>query len=184
MLSEHTLGAAYGGGEFGRCHSSHRPQGGATVVDCTASDSTIPALLFAREQGYKVVLGQQKTADRFHGGIRPAHQSRCHPTWTAILRVRSLGFSRWETTVGAGLPVIATQDRIVASGDRDQADCRHVQRHAGLCDDGIAGSAILQPDCAPGPRTGLHRAGSTRRSGRHRCGTQSLDSGTWHGLGI
>ncbi len=116
LLSEHALGAAYGGGSLADVIRATARRG-ATVVDCTASDSTIPALLFAREQGYKVVLANKKP-------LTDSMEVYARLTRAGVTNmdsdpgVRSLGFSRWETTVGAGLPVIATQDRIVASGDK------------------------------------------------------------------
>lgn len=85
---------------------------GAVVVDCTATDYTLPALLFGLERGYKVVLAnkkpltvQQEAYDRLtRAGATPGHP-------------RTLSTTRWETTVGAGLPVIATLNRLIASGD-------------------------------------------------------------------
>ena len=86
---------------------------GTVVVDCTASDTTIPALLHALEaQASKVVLAnkkpltvQQEVYDRL---------TRAGGTDSS----RHLGRTRWETTVGAGLPVIAMLNRLVASGDQ------------------------------------------------------------------
>lgn len=85
---------------------------GTVVVDCTATEQTLPALLFALERHYKVVLAnkkpltiQQEAYDRLtRAGATPGHP-------------RTLATTRWETTVGAGLPVIATLNRLVASGD-------------------------------------------------------------------
>lgn len=85
---------------------------GAVVVDCTATEQTLPALFFALDRGYKVVLAnkkpltvQQEAYDRLtRAGATPGHP-------------RTLATTRWETTVGAGLPVIATLNRLVASGD-------------------------------------------------------------------
>ncbi len=95
---------------------------GTVVVDCTATEATVPALLFARDQQYKIVLANKKplTIDqevydrltsaggtngnglRDDGGGAP---------------MRQLSHTRWETTVGAALPVIATLNRLVSSGD-------------------------------------------------------------------
>ncbi|CAN5383733.1 homoserine dehydrogenase [soil metagenome] len=91
---------------------------GAVVVDCTASDVTVPALLFSLTQGYKVVLAnkkpltvQQEVYDRLtRAGVTTLGQAG----W------RHLGQSRWETTCGAALPVIGTLNRLVASGDEVQ----------------------------------------------------------------
>lgn len=85
---------------------------GAVVVDCTATEQTLPALTFALDRGYKLALAnkkpltvQQEAFDRLtRAGATPGHP-------------RTLATTRWETTVGAGLPVIATLNRLVASGD-------------------------------------------------------------------
>jgi len=88
---------------------------GAVVVDCTASVATVPALTMALERGYRVVLAnkkpltvEQEVYDRL---------TSAGATGRATERVRHLGRTRWETTVGAGLPVIVTLNRLVASGD-------------------------------------------------------------------
>ncbi len=78
-------------------------EAGTVVVDCTASDETAGALLRALELGYQVVLANKKpltVVQDVYDGISG-----------------TLGNARWETTVGAGLPVIATLNRLVASGD-------------------------------------------------------------------
>ncbi len=84
---------------------------GTVVVDCSATEQTTPALLFALDRGYKVVLAnkkpltlQQEVYDRL---------TRAGDTSTPINPAQI----RWETTVGAGLPVIATLNRLVGSGD-------------------------------------------------------------------
>jgi homoserine dehydrogenase len=91
---------------------------GCVVVDCTASAATIPALLYALDQRYKLVLANKKPLtldqevyDRLTsaGGTADGHAP-----------VRHLGHTRWETTVGAALPVIATLNRLVSSGDEVQ----------------------------------------------------------------
>jgi homoserine dehydrogenase len=84
---------------------------GTVVVDCTATDITVPALLFALQRGYKVALANKKPLTM---------QMEVYDRLTragATRGPRSLARSRWETTVGAGLPVIATLNRLVASGD-------------------------------------------------------------------
>lgn len=91
-------------------------RGRAVVVDCTASETTIPALLFALARNYQVALANKipltvdmEVYDRL---------TRAGVTGTApSLAPRDLAQSRWETTVGAGLPVIATLNRLLASGD-------------------------------------------------------------------
>jgi homoserine dehydrogenase len=86
---------------------------GAIVVDCTASETTVPALLYSLDLGYKLVLAnkkpltlQQEVYDRL--------------TRAGSTAVRHLGRARWETTCGAALPVIAALNRLVASGDTVQ----------------------------------------------------------------
>lgn len=84
---------------------------GAVIVDCTAVDDTVPALLFALARGYRVALANKKplTGDfdvyRLLTGVDEQNGTV------------DLALSRWETTVGAGLPVIATLNRLLASGD-------------------------------------------------------------------
>lgn len=85
------------------------------VVDCTASAATVPALLLALERGYRIVMAnkkpltvEQEVYDRL---------TSAGATGSTAGRVRHLGRTRWETTVGAGLPVIVTLNRLVASGD-------------------------------------------------------------------
>lgn len=115
-LSSHPLGGAQGD-LAGIVDIAGRA--GAVVVDCTATSATIPALLFALERRYKIVMANKKpltsdqevydrlTAAGVTGGDDAAP-------------MRHLGRSRWETTVGAGLPVIATLNRLVSSGDEVQ----------------------------------------------------------------
>ena len=92
---------------------------GAVVVDCTATEETAWALLFALERKYKVVLANKKplTIDqevydrltRAGGtGDSAADDGRA---------LRHLGRCRWETTCGAALPVVSTLNRLVAAGD-------------------------------------------------------------------
>lgn len=84
---------------------------GTVVVDCSATDQTTPALLFALDRGYRLVLAnkkpltiQQEVYDRL---------TRAGDTQGLFDPARI----RWETTVGAGLPVITTLNRLTASGD-------------------------------------------------------------------
>lgn len=87
---------------------------GALVVDCTASEATVPALLFALDRNYKVVLANKKPLTvRQEVYNRLTRAGGTHPTST----MRHLGRSRWETTCGAALPVIVTLNRLMASGD-------------------------------------------------------------------
>ena len=90
---------------------------GAVVVDCTATAQTIPALLYALDKKYKVALANKKPLtdtqevyDRL---------TRAGVTHDGLSR-RQLARTRWETTCGAGLPVIVTLNRLVASGDKVQ----------------------------------------------------------------
>ena len=87
---------------------------GAIVVDCTATEATAPVLIGALAQGYRVVLAnkkpltiQQEVYDRL---------TRAGVTGSGC-GVRQLNRTRWETTCGAGLPVIGTLNRLLASGD-------------------------------------------------------------------
>jgi len=84
------------------------------VVDCTATEATAPALIAALAHGYRVVLAnkkpltiQQEVYDRL---------TRAGDT-VDIPAPRQTTATRWETTCGAGLPVIATLNRLIASGD-------------------------------------------------------------------
>ncbi len=95
---------------------------GAIVVDCTASDETVPALIAALDRGYSIVLANKKplTVDQeVYNRLTSAGATR-DADGTMQPPVRHLGQSRWETTVGAGLPVIATLNRLEASGDTVQ----------------------------------------------------------------
>jgi len=99
-LASHSRGRAYTS-PAALVEDAGRP--GAVVVDCTASDETLDALFLALERGYQVVLANKKpltVVQDVYDGIS-----------------RSAGDARWETTVGAGLPVIATLNRMVSSGD-------------------------------------------------------------------
>jgi homoserine dehydrogenase len=88
-----------------------RLQPGAVVVDCTATERTAPALLDALTAGHKVVLANKKplTIDQ--------------EVYNRLTRAGStqgpfaLDRARWETTCGAGLPVIVTLQRVLVSGD-------------------------------------------------------------------
>jgi len=89
--------------------------GSTIVVDCTASAETVPALLLALTRGYRIALANKKpltVEQEVYDRLTSAGD-----TGTATSQVRHLGRARWETTVGAGLPVIVTLNRLVASGD-------------------------------------------------------------------
>ena len=88
---------------------------GAIVVDCTATDITVPALLFSLEQGYKIVLANKKpltVQQEVYNRL-----TRAGATTVANPGLRDLAHSRWETTCGAALPVIVTLNRLMACGD-------------------------------------------------------------------
>jgi homoserine dehydrogenase len=99
---------------------------GVVVVDCTATADTVPALLFAREQQYKIVLANKKplTIDQeVYNRLTSAggtNGSGRRGSGEASPPVRQLADTRWETTVGAALPVVATLNRLVSSGDEVQ----------------------------------------------------------------
>lgn len=108
---------------------------GAVVVDCTAADNATDALIFALDRGYKVALankkpltGPQEVYDRLTtAGVTPGADmgepdtgdtdGGAQAETDASGPVRHLGRSRWETTVGAGLPAIVTLNRLMAAGD-------------------------------------------------------------------
>lgn len=89
---------------------------GTIVVDCTASSAIIPLLLSAVDRGCKIVLANKKplTAEQevYDHLVRTTL-----PAPSPIHGVRNLTVSRWEATVGSGLPIIATLNRLVCSGD-------------------------------------------------------------------
>lgn len=84
---------------------------GAVVVDCTATERTAPALLFALERGYKIALANKKPLT-----VEQEVYERLTRAGGTASGVRQT-HTRWETTCGAGLPVIVTQNRLLASGD-------------------------------------------------------------------
>lgn len=81
------------------------------IVDCTATEGTVPALCYALEQNCKIVLAnkkpltvQQEVYDRLtRAGLTAS--------------VQRLDRARWETTCGAALPVIVTLNRLMLCGD-------------------------------------------------------------------
>lgn len=91
---------------------------GTVVVDCTPTEATVPALLFARDQQYKIVLANKKplTVDQ-EVYDRLTSAGGTNGTGERGAPVRQLSHTRWETTVGAALPVIVTLNRLVSSGD-------------------------------------------------------------------
>ena len=94
---------------------------GAVVVDCTATAQTIPALLYALDKKYRVVLANKKPlTDTLEVYDRLARAGVTQDDARDALPSRQLSRTRWETTCGAGLPVIVTLNRLVASGDKVQ----------------------------------------------------------------
>ena len=108
-LASHSLGRAYTS-PAALVEDAGRP--GAVVVDCTASDETLDALFLALERGYQVVLANKKPLTAAQNVY-----DRLNRIGGAASATRSLAALRYETTVGAGLPVILTLDRLVSSGD-------------------------------------------------------------------
>jgi aspartokinase/homoserine dehydrogenase 1 len=81
-------------------------------VDCSATEQTAPALLFALSRGYKIVLANKKPLT-----IQQEVYDRLTRAGATAAAPQDPARSRWEATVGAGLPVIATLNRLVMSGD-------------------------------------------------------------------
>ncbi len=75
---------------------------GAIVVDCTATDAVVPALDLALDRGYGVVLANKKPLTG---------------SWDQFRRLVGSGRLRYEATVGAGTPVIATLEGLIRGGD-------------------------------------------------------------------
>jgi aspartokinase/homoserine dehydrogenase 1 len=78
------------------------PARGAIIVDCTATDATLPALLAAAAAPpMRAVLANKKP------------MTASMEAWDALRGPRV----RYESTVGAGLPAVASLHRVVASAD-------------------------------------------------------------------
>lgn len=76
---------------------------GAIVIDVTATNETVEALLLALDRGYAAVLANKK----------PLTQ-----TYETFRRLTHGGRLRYEATVGSGVPVIATlSENLIASFD-------------------------------------------------------------------
>ncbi|KAL3927089.1 MAG: hypothetical protein SGPRY_002987 [Prymnesium sp.] len=82
---------------------------GCIVVDCTATDATVPALLHATTpgSGLRAVTANKKPVS---GPLSHFAHLVLHPAASARFR--------YEATVGAGLPVIAALQRVVSADDR------------------------------------------------------------------
>lgn len=81
------------------------------VVDCTATERSAPALLTALDRGWKLVLANKKPLT-----IKQEVYDRLARAGATGGPLAS-GRARWETTCGAGLPVIVTLNRLLMSGD-------------------------------------------------------------------
>jgi len=110
---DHALGDAHDGDLVAIIEMIEQP--GAMVVDLTATEATIPALLAARERNFKIVLANKKpltVSQEVYNRL-----TRAGLTENGQLTRHFYAATRWEATVGAGLPAISTQNRLVASGD-------------------------------------------------------------------
>ncbi len=81
------------------------------VVDCSASAETTPLLLAALNAGAAVVLANKKPLTSTQEDYN--RLTRAGATTGPL----ALDRARWETTCGAGLPVIVTLQRLLLSGD-------------------------------------------------------------------
>lgn len=81
------------------------------AVDCSASAETTPFLLAALNAGAAVVLANKKPLTRAQEDYNRLTRAGATDGPLALQR------ARWETTCGAGLPVIVTLQRILLSGD-------------------------------------------------------------------
>ncbi|MEM7531458.1 MAG: homoserine dehydrogenase [Chloroflexota bacterium] len=122
-LTEHTLGTAQNSPEDVLQSVMNANLGEQmltpVVVDCTASDTTVPALLATLAHQYKIVLANKKPLtvnQEVYDRLTKAGVTSNSDT-TENSGTRDLAHARWETTVGAGLPMISTLNRLMASGD-------------------------------------------------------------------
>ncbi len=81
----------------------------AVVVDCTATAATVPILLRALETAHAIVLANKHPLTQSYALYRQLTRDSAG-AW-------NLAHCRWEATVGAGLPVMATLQRLVSCGD-------------------------------------------------------------------
>jgi len=75
----------------------------AIVVDTSAADGQAPALIAAVRAGHRVVLANKRPLSG---------------PWGEFQALAAGGATRYETTVGAGLPVLSTLQALLDSGDR------------------------------------------------------------------
>ncbi|CAA6654491.1 unnamed protein product [Spirodela intermedia] len=91
---------------------------GLAVVDCTASSETLEVLKQVIDSGCCVVLANKKPLT---SSMEDYQKLTSH-----IRRIR------YESTVGAGLPIIASVTRVVASGDSVVSYCWELKWHFGV----------------------------------------------------
>jgi aspartokinase/homoserine dehydrogenase 1 len=105
---------------------------GTVVVDCTATDATVPALLASVRRGLKVVCANKKpfTGPQVeYDELTTTTTATTAPPLSSSASssggggseggggIRRLASVRFESAVGAGLPVIAALTRTVSAGD-------------------------------------------------------------------
>ena len=91
--------------DFLKAVADESTAGGGMLVDCTATEATIPALLAAAASGRAVSANKKP----FSSSYATFEQLVKRPAAPASLR--------FEATVGAGLPVIAAVQRTLAAAD-------------------------------------------------------------------
>ena len=79
---------------------------GGMLVDCTATEDTIPALLATAAGGGRVVSANKKPFSSDYSAFK-----------ALVRRPAAPGTIRFESSVGAGLPVIAALQRTIAAAD-------------------------------------------------------------------
>ncbi len=101
LLGRKERGEALGGPPSPLPEVAARLPPGAILVDTTATDQVVPVLLAARAAGCGIVLANKLP---LAGPL----------AWYDAI---ASGPARWETTVGAAMPVIATLNYLLDSGD-------------------------------------------------------------------
>jgi homoserine dehydrogenase len=91
------------GAQVGTDWQAILPDHPAIIVDVTAADAQEPALVAAIAAGHRVVLANK----------RPLAAA-----WSAFEALTAHGATRYEATVGAGLPVLSTLQALLDSGDQ------------------------------------------------------------------
>ena len=79
---------------------------GGMLIDCTATGDTIPALLATAAAGGRVVSANKKPFASDYNAFK-----------ALVRRAAAPGTVRFESSVGAGLPVIAALQRTIAAAD-------------------------------------------------------------------